>query len=556
MIMENIFLILTAICLFLLALLFFSREDLESAFRGLNALHTTYAALVSLLLFLVYFSSGTHYHFQAVASAINEYLLKNYNYGPFFPYMNSLMMPLSGGYSGIAASSLLLGLSCMGIFLLSYKIFRKNRTALATALVYASVYVFILLHTPFVTCFSPVVHFFITYSILLSLISYDTNNKKAYATALVFIMLAGLSRFELMLMIYVFFIGLLFFRRKGLRRTLSERMLIPLMVFLLMLPAYLISMSYSIHRWGGILPNDAGRVFYQSFVWTSIDYFNFEYLPMSAYSLLQMLASPIIIIPILLSMASFFLMKKEQRLSIVLISLSSLFLLPPYLLKAMCLETKFLFYIILPVILALGYIISLRFPQKITGSRYVLPLFMAFMMILISFFLIRAVSVGYPVSDEELGAADTIIQSADTDPYIIVSEVTGQYKIDFLINRHTFLLYDLIKMTETYRTLVGESDLPDALKAHKYSQLACNAGLQNMLMAEQESIFNKTMDDIYKQYKSGRDPMKLGGAGVYLIQYPGCLEGNAKPCDAITQNLDAQLLYDRNGLRVYFIDLA
>jgi len=184
---------------------------------------------------------------------------------------------------------------------------------------------------------------------------------------------------------------------------------------------------------------------------------------------------------------------------------------------------------------------------------------MIFIIILISVFFVRAVYVESPISNEEYEISEIIRHATEnnTDPYIIVSERTGQYKIDFLINQRTFLLWDLITSTEIYRKAIDESDLSHMLRRYMYSQLACNRTLQNMVMIEQEGVFNETIKEIHLQHKMGMDPMNIKDAdSIYLIQYSGCYnDGNTEPCEAITEPLNAEILYEKNEIRLYFIDM-
>jgi hypothetical protein len=561
MIMENIFLIISTIFTLLFILLFFSRQEFCKAFKGLDTIYLRYALMLSLAMFLLYFSFSRMYYFQEMAAANNEHFLKNYNYGPLFPYLVFLLMPFFDIQSGLAAASLLFALSCLGTFLLSYVIFRDNRASTATFLVYITASVLILLYMNSLTYFSSLMHFFIIYSTIFILVSYEAGSRKTYTLALVFILLAGLSRFELMSLIYIFFIGFLLFRRRdsGIRPLLG-RMAMPLMVFLLISPIYILTLNYSVNRCSGGLLEPADRIMYQSVVWPSIKYFSLDYFPKAAAGFLCLLTSPLIIAATAISITSLLLMKQKQRRCIILLFLCSLVLLLPYLFCSTCFDPRYLFYIMLPPFFAIGYLVSTKLPwrgntQTSSTLKHVL---LIPTIIVISVLLVRAASAApRAASNEELEISEIIRQESrqiNTTPHIIVSRNVG-YRMDFLINTHTLLLHDIIRSTNIYKEMVDKTENALTIRVSSYAALFYNKTLMERAISEEEIIFSETAEEIQKEYERGRDPLGVRQTkNTYFFQYPGCIKGDTKPCSIITRNFETTKLYERNGFVLYRID--
>lgn len=588
-IMENIVLILSMQFLILISLVFLNSRALAKSFRSIKKMTWVVLVLIILLAPFLFLFNSPFVHFENLTIAKEfymggDYFVENSRYGPFYPYLIFLSF-LVFGINSVAINYfelLFLALSILGVFLLSYFITRKELFSLIASGMYllVSFYNFFIIHMN-------MYHFMLVFSLLFMLFSYKEDNWKGYSLALVTIYFAGMMRWEMMGLFYVFAAGLLIFKwnyAKSLKslKPLLVRLSIPLVIFLVFSTVYFIKLDYTIDRpseynfWLENEPSPASEVISRGIIWPSIGYFSLDFVVSSLTGLLYSLMSPLIILFLVLTAIGLYLMTRDyKRIGIFLIA-AFFIILPPYISCCTGLfQQRYLFYIIIPLLMFSAYAVyEMAGPLRVSRIGVGIPrrtFFAGLLVLLAGFSLIYSLPLSLkgsvfnaldqdPIYQEFHSISDTINtlsgEGENESVFLITSNAISFEEVRFLTLKRTSPLLNIIRSTDIYNRKL--EDVEYRLAIESGFPLIYNESAMNEAEAMSRMILTETVNDMQDEYDKGNDPLLIRSVKydtIYFLQSPYCDPDSGNiTCELITKNINMDLLKEASGYKLYVLN--
>lgn len=587
MIMENLALILSAQFLVFVLLVFLNFRDLAKPFRDIKKITWTALIIIIMLTPLLFLYSPPPVFVEDLTIAKEfvvggDFFVKNPRYGPFYAYLIHLSFLVSG-VNSVATNyfeALFLVLAVFGIFLLSYFITKKELFSLISSGMYLLVMLTILYYDLF-QIYMFIVHSLLAFSLLFILFSYKEDNWKAYSLALVTIYFAGMVRFEMMILFYVFLTGILIFRwehLKGLKRfkPLLVRLSIPLVIFLVFSLVYFVHIDYNTHKRTGHELSPIDEVISKGVFWPSIDYFSMDYVGKSLEGFFGFLMSPILMLFMVSSAIGLYLMVRNYRGEAVFLIIAFLIMLSPYLSCVTCFQPKYFLYILIPLLVFSAYAI-----YRLTGPLHGLgrlnlnvqrrTLFAGLLLLLAGFSYLYSLPLSPhgsvieilerdPVYKEFYEISDTInTLSGEGENESVVLITYGLKNFDeirFLTLKRTAPLSVMIQTTEYYHEHLADVEHKKEVISG-YSMLFYNESAIEEVQGIREMILERAITKIEDEYDKGNDPLLIRSMDydtIYFLYSSKCDSDIGRmACGLVTENFNSILLAESDEFKLYLL---
>lgn len=446
----------------------------------------------------------------------------------------------------IYLKSLFFFFSGIAMFLLAYLFSRDEKHSLLSVLFFASVCSIVARRWEYMIY---IYYLFSLLFLLFSMLSYKLNTVKSYSSALVTILMAATARFELILLLPSFFIGLLFYRWKETRKfkklkKILEKISLPSLIFTILSSSYLLSFYHhflsNYHRLPGF-----GDVHIKRAV-SGFSYFFSRSLFFFIFGL-----------------SIFGLILTKQRKKYLLPLLSFLSLLPPYLLCSNCFESKYGAYLLIFIIPYIAIVISRAgkwFKEKNKNLNYVFSISLAIILIFSLVFssipnLRPNTGLIHRIEEEKrIGKIINGLEGKNENVFIITSKF--ERPMMFFTLKDTKSLTDIIKSSDIYQRNLQGVRYKNEIIAGDFPLFYDKEAL-NELRKNEMITFNKTIKESEEAYKRGENPLNIQwNKNIYFVEYPDCAWNKyEEPCRFMHRAFNMTLLYESDEYKLYRVTL-
>lgn len=370
---DNVFYVLLLNVAVFIGLLFRMREELLEIFSDMDRKWLFISIGISLLFILLplyYHHLGNRQIFVHLVMA-QDFIRPEtvfYNrpqYGPFIPFLMSIWLLLGLGYNSIFYLLILVFfLSSALLFFLVYLLFENKPAAIFSVILFGFFNHYSIFNDAYTRGSVEVAQFAFILSILMMFLAYRIDNKETYLLALLSIGFFGMVKFEFMMLLPVFLLGITIYRKREIYSPqkflgfFKKKLISPLAVFFFLgFLTYIIPVVIHLNCWGTpehCTPFSIRNAFLQNIFSLSEggSFFSTSLLTQNLDRLVNhWLISPFSYLLILTGMGVTSL--KDKKKSFVLISMY-IFMVIPYLFSSKGYQPRYQLYAFIPLAILSG----------------------------------------------------------------------------------------------------------------------------------------------------------------------------------------------------------
>ncbi len=378
--------------------------------------------------------------------------------------------------------------------------------------------------------------------VLFSLVSYKINNYKTYSLALISSILASTARFELILLIPAFFIGLIIYnwdKTNNLKKieNVFKKLKIPIFLSLLLSSSYIFSFLYHFETHFFINEfNPIGRAlkgFFYFFIRGPIIYFT------------------------ILSIVGFVLIKDKKKKILPLISFT--LLLVPYLTCNNCFKERYGIYLFTFILLYFSGLFSrdvikyLKKNKTIEGIIFKFTTILLIVLIIPYFSFTPSIKIKYDEigqNEEKIGKFIKSFENKNDNKANIIIPVYGGLDIEYSTLKNIISLENIAMQTNVFREKIKNEKYREEIIVGTLT-LFYNKSEKDEAERIKYRLLGETFEELENKYGEGENPLNITEKS-YFIEYPYCNEYFESPCKFMKNSFNLTLLYETvEGYKLY-----